>query len=91
MRDQEQADRELFMTNRGAFNAKQRKDYEHQEKARQYAKEARDAKMGRSERRERAGEMDTAARKAAETMEEVKEFNEARAQEKEPPNADGSK
>jgi len=41
MRDQEASDRELFARDRGAFNVKQRQDYEHQKKARESAKKAR--------------------------------------------------
>lgn len=79
MRDQEQADRELFNKDRGAFNVKQRQDYEREQKARTYGKETRDAKMSRTERRERAEATEAADKKAEETMEAVREFNEARA------------
>ncbi len=82
IRDQDRADRELFNTDRTAFNAKQRKDYEQQQKARQYAKEARDAKMSRGEKRERAEAKQAERRVWDETMEAAKEFNEARSAEK---------
>ncbi len=42
IRDQEQADRELFAENSAALNVKQRQDYERQQKARDAAREARD-------------------------------------------------
>jgi hypothetical protein len=78
IRDQEQADRELFVKNRAAFNVKQRKDYERKHKAREYAKESRDAKMSRAEKAERAEAKEAADRKSAETMEAVREFNSRR-------------
>ena len=84
IRDQERADRELFAKNRGAFNAKQRHDYQHEQRVRNAARAAREGKLSRSEKRERADAKEAAEKKAADTMEAVREFNEARAKEKEP-------
>lgn len=74
MRHQGTSDRELFQKNRGAFNVKQRQNYDPQQKARDAGKEARNAKMSRSKWQERAAE-----REAADAMEAVREFNEVRA------------
>ena len=52
---------------------------------REAAKTMRESKLSRSERRERAEVKEAAQRKFEETMEAVREFNEARAKEKEPP------
>src|SRR4051812_11157241 len=82
IKHQEESDRELFDKNRGAFNVKQRQDYERQQKVREAAKASREGKLSRSERQERAEAKDAAERKVEETMEAVREFNEARA----PPN-----
>jgi hypothetical protein len=84
IRDQENADRELFHKDRPMFNAKLRMGYEHQQKARQYSKEKRDSKTSRPERREQAEGAQAASRKAEEAMDGVRGFNEARAKENEP-------
>jgi hypothetical protein len=81
IRHQDEADRELFHKHRGRFNVKQGQDYDRQQKARDYAKEAREAKMSRSERRERDVAKEAAQKKWDEGKEAVKEFNEARAAE----------
>ena len=93
IKHQEESDREKFKNNSAAFNVRQRQDYEREQKARDAAKEARDSKLSRSERQERAEAKEAADRKAAETMEAVREFNATRAKEKEPPEANhgGSK
>jgi uncharacterized protein (DUF58 family) len=93
IKDQELSDHELFVKNRGAFNVKQRQDYEREQKVREAAKEARESKLSRSERQERAEAKEAAQRKQEEAMEAVREFNEARAKEREPPSPspDGSK
>src|SRR5258708_39998499 len=41
IKHQEESDRELFLKNRGAFNVKQRQDYNRQQNAREYAQEQR--------------------------------------------------
>ena len=82
IRHQEEYDRELFATNPARFNAKQRRDYELEQKVRSYAKEGREKKMSREERQEREEARQAANRKAAETMEAVREFKEARDAEK---------
>jgi hypothetical protein len=64
LRDQEQADRELFVRDRAMFNAKQRMDYERQNKG-----------------KVKATPVETD--KDREIKEAIKEFNEARAAEKE--------
>ena len=57
---------------------------------REAAKTMRESKLSRSERRERGLKCKEAAqRKFEETMEAVREFNEARAKEKEPPGGSG--
>jgi hypothetical protein len=82
IKHQEESDRELFAKHRGAFNVKQQMDYEREQKAREAAKQGREAKMSRSEKRERAEAQEAAQRKVEETMDAVREFNEARAAEK---------
>jgi hypothetical protein len=84
IKHQEESDRELFVKNRGAFNVKLRQEYERGQKARDAAKAGREAKMSRSEKAERAEAMVAEQSRADETMEAVREFNEARAKEKEP-------
>jgi hypothetical protein len=76
IKHQEASDRELFAKDRGAFNVKQRQDYEREQKARDGAREAREAKMSRSEWRERDEAKAAADKTTAETMEAVKEFKE---------------
>jgi hypothetical protein len=66
IRDQETADRELFVKNRAAFNVKLRQEYERQNKGKL-----------------REEPVETA--KDRKVKESVREFNEARAKEKEPP------
>jgi hypothetical protein len=74
-----ESDRELFAKNRGAFNVKQRQDYDRQEKVREAAKATRESKLSRSERQERGEAKEAAQRKFEETLEAAREFNEARA------------
>lgn len=81
IKHQEESDRELFAKSRGRFNVKQRQDYEREQKARDAGKDARDAKMSRADKAERAGAQKAAKAEDDETMEAVREFNEARAAE----------
>jgi hypothetical protein len=67
-----------------SLNVKQRQDYERKQKARYAAKDARGAKMSRSETHDVLRQR-TPRKESEETMEAVKEFNEARGGEKEPP------
>ena len=77
-----QSDRELFAKNRAAFNVKQRQDYDRQQKVREAAKASRQSKLSRSEKEDRAAAREHDQRRAEQTKEAVREFNEARAKEK---------
>jgi hypothetical protein len=85
IKHQEASDRELFAKNRGAFNVKQRQDYERQQNVREAAKASRESKLSRAEKQERDEANEAAQKKWEADTEAVREFNEARAKEKEPP------
>lgn len=87
IKHQEEYDRERFAKDRAGFNAKQRGDYQREQKACEYAKAAREAHMSRAEKQERATAKADSEKKAAETMEAVREFNEARKAEKAEPSS----
>lgn len=82
IRDQERADRELFVRDRAMFNAKVRMDYAHEQKARNAAKEKRDGKLSREERQQRTEAKEAADKKFADNMAAAQEFNEARTADK---------
>jgi hypothetical protein len=75
IREEETADREIFHKDRAMFNVKQRQDYERQQKGRDASKEAREAKMSKADKQERAQARAADAKKAEEVMDAVREFN----------------
>jgi hypothetical protein len=84
-RIQENYERGLFEKDRPAFNRHVRMQHGKEQTKRNDGREYRESKLSREERRERAEAANAAQLKAKETMEAVREFNERREAEKEPP------
>ena len=66
-------------------------DYDRQQKVREAAKASRESKLSRSEKQAQAAAKEASSKKFAETMDAVRQFNEAQGKEKEPPPPSGSK